>query len=295
MNTEQIEGFCYLAETLNMSRSAELMFISQPAFSRMIKNLEEELGCQLYERSKINPKLTPTGEQIYRRMTAMNSIYGDIQTLAQLDTDKGIHTVRFGILDNGMDELVRKIIKKFHVEHPEAHLVMKEFSESELCQAVASGLIDIAFLYHYQTAVRMGTEGVKIQGYRDCVVVNNESPLALEKTIRLEDLRDESFVMIRKDKSINGYNHTMALCLDNGFTPIVAYYADSVYTSLIMVEFGMGVMILVDSDPHFGVKDVTFIPIEGVDPCEQWMIWKKDSKNSYIDVIYRLVDSIINE
>lgn len=293
MNMEQVVGFCYLSETLNMSRSAELMFISQPAFSRMIKNLEEELGCQLYERSKTNPKLTPTGEEIYKRMTAMNSIYGDIQTLAQLDVEKGIHTVRFGILDNGMDELVREIIEKFSKEHPEVHLVIKEFSESELCQAVASGLIDIAFLYHYQTAVRMGTEGIKIRDYRDCVVVNNESPLAFKEEVQLADLREEPFVMIRKDKSINGYNHTVALCLDNGFVPVVAHYADSVYTSLIMVECGMGSMILVDSDPHFGVKDVTFIPIIGAAPCEQWMIWKKDSDNPYIEVIKKLTDSII--
>lgn len=50
MNMKQIEGFCLLAKTLNFSRAASRMYISQPAFSRMIVSLEEELGCQLFLR-----------------------------------------------------------------------------------------------------------------------------------------------------------------------------------------------------------------------------------------------------
>ena len=67
MNMKQIEGFCLLAKTLNFSRAASRMYISQPAFSRMIVSLEEELGCQLFLRSKTEPKLTVAGEDVYKR------------------------------------------------------------------------------------------------------------------------------------------------------------------------------------------------------------------------------------
>ena len=84
MNMKQIEGFCYLAQTLNFSKAAEMLYITQPAFSRMIVSLEEELGCQLFVRSKVKPQLTLAGEQIYKHMKCICRDYEDICSIAKL-------------------------------------------------------------------------------------------------------------------------------------------------------------------------------------------------------------------
>ena len=65
MNIKEIICFNALASTLNFTKAADELFISQPAFSRIIISLEKELGGAVIIRDKKNPRLTPLGENIF--------------------------------------------------------------------------------------------------------------------------------------------------------------------------------------------------------------------------------------
>ena len=78
MTIKQIIGFNVLAKTLNFSKAAESTYMTQPAFSRMIQSLEEELGGQLFLRSKTAPKLSPLGEQVYPELLSIQRSYENI-------------------------------------------------------------------------------------------------------------------------------------------------------------------------------------------------------------------------
>ncbi len=66
MNIKQMKGFLELSKTLNFSKTAKQMYMSQPAFSRMIESMEKEIGVKLIQRDKVNPKLTPAGQNVLR-------------------------------------------------------------------------------------------------------------------------------------------------------------------------------------------------------------------------------------
>ena len=71
MNTKQIDYCIELAHTLNFSRAADNMFVSQPTFSYQIKLLEEEIGFVIFERSGKGATLTPAGAQFVTFLTGM--------------------------------------------------------------------------------------------------------------------------------------------------------------------------------------------------------------------------------
>ncbi len=84
MTFKQMESLCALAETLNFSKAAEKIYLSQSALSREIAALEKELGCVLLERSRKSPKLTAAGERIVRNARRIMEEYREIQHTADL-------------------------------------------------------------------------------------------------------------------------------------------------------------------------------------------------------------------
>ncbi|MBQ8562387.1 MAG: LysR family transcriptional regulator, partial [Firmicutes bacterium] len=282
MNIKQIEGFCYLAQTLNFSKAAEKMYITQPAFSRMIVNLEKELGCQLFVRSKASPKLTLAGEQIYEHMKAIRREYEDICAIARLAEQKKLGNLRIGMLDNGLTEHSLKLINAFSEDHKAFSLELKEYSEAEIFHALEMEWIDIAFLVHFPESYREKMDGIVSEVSRECVVIHKSHPLAQKNAVGVGELKDVPFVMLRESKSDKGYNHVMTQCLSHGFSPYIAMKADSVAGALSAVDCNLGCTILTDSLQHLAGSNVVFVPIENSKPCEHWVVWKKDSTNPYV-------------
>lgn len=261
MNMKQIEGFCYLAQTLNFSKAAEMLYISQPAFSRMIVSLEEELGCQLFVRSKAAPKLTLAGEKIYKSMESMRREYENICTIAKFAEQNKLGHLRIGILANGLTEKARNTINQFMNEHKEFTLELKEYSEVEIFRVLEMDWIDTAFLIHFPETFRESMEGIMLETSRECVVLHKDHPLAGRATLAVADLKDVPFIMLHKNKSEMGYNQVMTECLSNGFSPNVAMMADSVGSALFGVECNMGCTIITDALKHLTSDNVVFVPI----------------------------------
>jgi len=136
MTIKQMEGFCYLAQTLNFSEAATRLYISQPAFSRMIVHMEKELECQLFIRSKTEPKLTIAGEQIYRHIKSILREYEDICNIAALARKDELGHLQLGIMGNGLTETARRFIVAFKRQYPNVTLELKEYTEVELFRAL---------------------------------------------------------------------------------------------------------------------------------------------------------------
>lgn len=282
MNMKQIEGFCLLAKTLNFSRAASRMYISQPAFSRMIVSLEEELGCQLFLRSKTEPKLTVAGEQIYRSMLEMLRHYQDIRGLSLLAAENKAGIIRIGTLDDGLDEIARSVFRAFRKEYPGVALEFRTYSEAEIFRALEIELIDVAVTSHYPPAWQQGTEAVALRSNRECAVFSKAHPLAERERITVTELAEEPFIMMEKTKSQMGYARITSLCLANGFIPKVVMEADSIANALTAVDCGMGCTILTERFAGIGGKNVVFVPLDGGQDHFDWMIWKSDTPNMQV-------------
>lgn len=290
MNMKQIEGFCYLAQTLNFSKAAEMLYITQPAFSRMIVSLEEELECQLFIRSKTKPQLTLAGEQIYKHMKSMFRDYEDIRGIAQLAAQEKLGQLRIGMLDNGLTEKTRLAISDFHRENADIRLVLKEYSEVEMFHALEMEWIDVAFIVHFPKVFQMTMEGMVIEESRECVVVHKDNPLSQKAEIEYTELKDMPFVMVRESKSEMGYNSIMTSCLENGFSPNIVIKVDSVSGALSCVECNLGCIPLTDALIPLAGENVKFVPVKNSISKPIWMVWKKDVKNQICELFKEFME-----
>lgn len=135
MNIRQVKGFCKLVETMNFSRAAEQMYMSQPAFSRMIESLEAELETRLIERGKPGPRLTEAGETLLPNMRRILDEYNEItEKVHRMSMKKGALTV--GILEEGLQGKRAELLREFSRENPEIDIDFVEVSESTAFDAV---------------------------------------------------------------------------------------------------------------------------------------------------------------
>ncbi|MBQ9023060.1 MAG: LysR family transcriptional regulator [Eubacterium sp.] len=295
MNFKQIDGFCYLAQTLNFSKAADLLYLSQPAFSRMISMLEDELGCQLFIRSKTDPKLTPAGERIYQHMTVLQREYEDIMGIAKLAKMDRLGSIRIGILDNGLTVKSRNLLVGFQEQYPDVEIILREFSEVEIFHALEMGWIDVAFLVHFPEVFKKNTEGIVTETSRECVIFHKSHPMAELPEVRIADLKNEQFIMLRENKSEMGYNSAMTQCLANGFSPDIVMKADSVAGALSGVACNLGCTILTDSLRYLTEDNVVFVPVKGSKPLSHWMIWKKEIVNSRLHDLIDYTKAVVEQ
>ncbi len=282
MTLKQIEGFCYLAQTLNFSRAAEMIYLSQPAFSRMIVNMEEELGCELFVRSKTNPRLTSAGEQIYKKMKTIRKEYEDICGIAHIAKLGKLGNLRVGMLDNGLTPKSRNHISRFSAENPNVILELKEYTEAQMFRALEMNWIDVAYIVHFPQNLKKELDGIVTEESRECVVFHRSHPLSEKKEISISELKEEPMIMLREEKSELGYNKVMESFLSHGFLPNVSSQADSVAGALTAVSCNLGCAILTDSLKRLAGEEITFVPVKNAPKCKHWIVWKKENFNDTI-------------
>ena len=100
MNDLQIEYFLSVAKHLSFTKAARELFVSQPAISRQILAMEEDLGYTLFERTNKSVKLTETGEMFFHFFTDYKNELNNIKVHAQLISESRQRVLRLGIVDH---------------------------------------------------------------------------------------------------------------------------------------------------------------------------------------------------
>ena len=291
MNMRQIEGFCLLAKTLNFSKAAEKMYITQPAFSRMIESLENELGCKLIVRDRVKPKLTPAGERMLWHMEQIMRQYDALIELSRAQNSQG-GEITIGVMEAGLTDSARDILRRYSAEYPAMHVNFREVSEIEVFDLLLAGKLDCAIVAHFPELYRGALGGQIIEKYRICAVLNREHPLAGRAMISVKELKEEPFVIVDEEKSALGYRAVTSLCLKSGFSPRIARKEGSVAMALSAVDLNYGCMILIDSLSEMAGRNTVFVPLEGVEEGQIWLVKKRGGSNAAMENFMVFLDAL---
>ena len=130
MNIKLMKGFLELSKTLNYSKTAKQMYMSQPAFSRMIESMEIEIVVKLILRDKVHPKLTPAGQNVLRHCERILNEYNELmQDAKRFSAERKKLTV--GILEDGIRAgNTGRMIRQFAEENPDVENDNRNTSES---------------------------------------------------------------------------------------------------------------------------------------------------------------------
>lgn len=292
MTLNQLESFSVLAQRLNFTLAADELFISQPTLSRMISSLEQEIGVALFYRNSRSVALTPAGRAFYQECPRILESYRSSVNAAIL-AQQGIRgEVSLGILRDTFDSDAAAIYRSMAARYPQIHLRLSALNHSDLIRLFLSGELD-AIINYGDTLTAENTQSLLLHRFRQCAVVSSRSPLAQSRSLRMEDLKNEKFVVMSQNSSEPGRNLLWKMAGEAGFTPNVAAESDYVPTLLMLVACGIGVSTLTEELEYLTKGEVSFIPLVGVPLSCHTFTWHENSPNPSLRFLLEIVQSYL--
>lgn len=239
---QQLEYFQMLAKIQHMTKAAEKLSISQPALSRSIARLEDELGVPLFERQGRSIHLNRYGELFERRVERiLNEYQMGLKELHQL-VDPNHGEVSLGFLHTLGTNIVPDLIRLFRKQHPDVHFSLQQNYTHLQLKHLLSGDLDLCLMAKMDVPKPIRwTELWRDELY---VIVPSDHPLAKRNSISMKELKHESFVLMKQGYALR--LQADALFENADFTPHITFEGDEVSTVAGFVIAGLGVSILPD-------------------------------------------------
>ncbi len=187
MNTKQIDYCIELAHTLNFSRAAENMYVSQPTFSYQIKLLEEEIGFTIFERSGKGAALTPAGSQFVTYLANMREEMKRAIEQGQNFSAKYKDSITISMMVREALYFLPEAMRTFSEKYPEVQIVPK-FEYENSMESFLKNDSDIVFALKEQTAHVPGIDVHDLFVSHIYLISQREDPLAEKNIIKEEDL-----------------------------------------------------------------------------------------------------------
>lgn len=190
--------FYVVANNKNITKASEELNISQPAISKSIKNLEEQLGGQLFVRTKRGVILTDEGKEFYnyikQAIEYINNAENKFTDLINLETG----SIRIGISTTLTREFLLPYLKEFHKLYPKIDIQIITNFTHDLFPMLRNGLIDIIILNLNGNSYGNDIEITKCKKVNDCFVVNSNYKDLLNKDLSLKDLNNYPLILQAK-------------------------------------------------------------------------------------------------
>lgn len=238
----RLRYFRTLAEVLNFGRAAKLLNITQPALSRAIAQLEQEVGVSLFERNNRNVSLTVAGHAF---ASGCGRILGDLDAVIAktLDVAQGFSGyLNVGYTDTVIAGRLPDILRSFRAVAPDIHIHLTQVFTDGQCAMLDKGTLDIGLMTGPVTRDGMCTIDIQTDGFM--LILPSDHPLADKDRIVLADLADQPFVL-GDPGSWGVFNgHLLRHCERAGVRPRIVQTAPESRAIIGLVTCGLGISIL---------------------------------------------------
>lgn len=280
MEIRQFVYFTEVAKLQSFTKAAEKLHISQPALSKMVKSLEEEMGVQLLDRT--NLKLTDAGEIVYKKarniLQQVNDVTSSLSDLTNLK--KG--TLRIGIPSIVGTLFFPPIIAKFRHLYPGISIKISEYGAKRVEKWIEEDLIELGIAVMPVDEQSFNT--VPFIEEDMIVIMRKDHPLSGRKSLTLTELRDEDFVFFQEDFTLHGLLKTA--CRQEGFEPTIVLESNQWDFVAEMVEAGLGISLFPDSlSKRLDPDKINLVPLEN--DLLKWKLAVILKKNRYISFAAR--------
>lgn len=262
MEIHQLRYFCAVVQHGTFTRASRAQNVAQPSLSQQILKLESELGAPLFDRMPRAAKLTvfgraflPKAERILRELESAKS-----EMLEMTGEEKG--SVVLGVIPTIAAYLLPRILSSFSRQHPLVKIQVVEEITPLILERLHQGTADMALaalpIPGPGTGAELETTELFAEGFFAALPANH--PRAKQKTIRLADLRNEPFLLLKEGHCFR--DNLIAACRESRTRPSIAFESGQFSTILAMVSAGAGVSAV----PAMAVQPIPgcrFVPIKG--------------------------------
>lgn len=244
MEFHQLRYFVAAAEELSMSRAAERVHVSQPALSRQIALLEDEIGVLLFDRVKKRIHLTEAGRFFLGKA---RQLLCDAESGIQRTREEfgGVRrTLRLGFIGPFLDDLVTPAVREFQQRHPNSKVSLFELPPRAQVDRLRHHELDAAILGNIEDRDAEQFLIKRLSSHRMAIALPDDHRLAGKKSLKLADLANDDWVSLSNSIFPGRREFLTDSCRQAGFEPRIVSELDSLSLMLASVATNGGVGLI---------------------------------------------------
>lgn len=234
--------FSAVAEELHFRKAADRLFISQPGLSRQIKQMEQELGLELFERSNKKVYLTKAGKYLQHEVELILKNLDHTFSHTRLIDQGKEGEISFGYVGSAMQNVIPEFILKIKEEYPNIHYNLKEMENPDQIDALFMKEIDLAFVRLDKVPKGLNIHPVFEDTFS--LVLPESHALGRDNFRDLSALKDEPFILFDQSYSPAYYEQVMQIFEQSGFHPLISHNTVHASTIFRLVENNLGISIV---------------------------------------------------
>lgn len=254
-NLRTLRYFLVLAEELHFGRAAARLNMSQPPLSQQIRQLEEQLGADLFSRNHHSVALTPAGIAFREQVPLVFEQLAKAVSTARLTARGQIGRLDIGVISSSLVGVVPAALESFRIRHPDVEWQLHELTPQRQIEALLDKRVDLCLF-------RLPSEH---EGLCREVIMQEDLMVALPSAHRLtnrpalslEELHDQPFIMFELNQS-RFADFLYQCCVKAGFTPQIRQQVVEVQSLLSLVGADMGVALVPASMRLLAQPNVVF-------------------------------------
>lgn len=266
MTEMQIGSFLAVAETLNFSRAAEQMAISQPTLSKHIKLLEEGLGFALLERTRSTVSLTPEGVLMYHTLKGVRDQVKLSITRSRSGRVGGRKKVGIGLMRGiSVDRIpiLKEAIARYTAADPDNEVVMMRADIKQLWACLRSGDVDVMVVPDYVAWEGRILESVPLCRSKGILLSGNADEIKAERGEL--NLPETKLFTIRPESDVDYYEYFSKVLEQRGLDPAICQQTNSISGMLNAAACGLGAAMFFDVSTMCYDPTITWRELPGVE------------------------------
>jgi len=275
MDTQQLKNFLFLCETLNFRKAAEQINIVQPALSRQIQLLENEVGALLFNRTKRTVTLTEAGiffkKEANRILQDLNKTI--VQTAQMHRGEAG--EIRVTHASSAMNSVVPSFLVKVKHQWPNLKTIVQETSNFQQIEMMLTRKTDLGIAPNILVPPEIKSKILYKENF--VLILPANHPLSKKKFTDLSVLKNETFILPQLATGIGYVEAILQMCQAYGFKPNVAHESTHSISVLRLVEAGLGISIEPISSVSGVTMNIKLIELKNVpQKAEMILFWLRE-------------------
>lgn len=292
MEFRQLSYFVAVVETGSISAASRQVHVAQPALTRQIRLLEEDLGTRLVERHARGVRLTVAGRALYEEAVQLLDTRTRIRTRLAALGQGVVGKVSLGVTVTHLwVPEVAGLLRRYRDRYPQVAFEVFPLLSGPQLERLREGSLDAGILY-LDSAEQPGLETRRLQHDHLMLAVPASSPWAASPPECLADLANADFVWGFRSASPVYYDRVVAHFARLHFAPRVVQYGADNITILSMVAAGLGIAIVPAASSWHPMPGIRFLRLPELDACDMplWMAWRATNESPALHNLLGLID-----
>jgi DNA-binding transcriptional LysR family regulator len=296
MELRHLRYFLVVSETENIRMAASKLFITQPAISRQISDLEDELGVKLFDRLPRGIRLNPIGKMYQRKVRDILQKLDGANVQAKQMANGSIGHLRLGFIEvSGWKGCVPETINHFNIQYPQVTVELTTNNTPQLLQQLSNEQLDGVFIYIFD---KLEEQFSAISIRTDSMVLAYPASWSekLDRHVTVDQLNELPFISFPREVFPRYHDELMAQYAKIGFHPQISQLAHNESAILSMVSAGIGVALVNSSNLDRPAPKVHYISLEGLSmSLPLCFVWSTSNSSNVLELFHREVRYYLDE